>query len=222
MRILVVEDEEKIANFIKRGLKEEGYVVDIAGDGEEGLYLALNHSFDLIVLDLMLPIKDGLTVCAELREKGKNIPILMLTAKSSTQDKVSGLDMGANDYITKPFAFEEFLARIRALLRSKNNAESTRLKIHDLDMDLLTHKVYRGGKEITLTAKEFSLLEYLMRNKGSIVTRTMITEHVWEINFDSFTNVIDVYINYLRNKIDKGYDKKLIYTVRSRGYTIKE
>ncbi|MBP7554139.1 MAG: response regulator transcription factor [Spirochaetes bacterium] len=222
MRILVVEDEEKIANFIKRGLKEEGYVVDIAGDGEEGLYLALNHSFDLIVLDLMLPIKDGLTVCAELREKGKNIPILMLTAKSSTQDKVSGLDMGANDYITKPFAFEEFLARIRALLRSKNNAESTRLKIHDLDMDLLTHKVYRNGKEITLTAKEFSLLEYLMRNKGSIVTRTMITEHVWEINFDSFTNVIDVYINYLRNKIDKGYDKKLIYTVRSRGYTIKE
>jgi len=222
MRILVVEDEEKIANFIKRGLKEEGYVVDIAGDGEEGLYLALNHSFDLIVLDLMLPIKDGLTVCAELREKGKNIPILMLTAKSSTQDKVSGLDLGANDYITKPFAFEEFLARIRALLRNKNNTESTRLKIHDLDMDLLTHKVYRGGKEITLTAKEFSLLEYLMRNKGSIVTRTMITEHVWEINFDSFTNVIDVYINYLRNKVDKGYDKKLIYTVRSRGYSIKE
>lgn len=222
MRILVVEDEEKIANFIKRGLKEEGYVVDIAGDGEEGLYLALNHSFDLIVLDLMLPIKDGLTVCAELREKGKNIPILMLTAKSSTQDKVSGLDLGANDYITKPFAFEEFLARIRALLRNKNNTESTRLKIHDLDMDLLTHKVYRGGKEITLTSKEFSLLEYLMRNKGSIVTRTMITEHVWEINFDSFTNVIDVYINYLRNKVDKGYDKKLIYTVRSRGYSIKE
>ncbi|HNZ26920.1 MAG TPA: heavy metal response regulator transcription factor [Spirochaetota bacterium] len=222
MRILVVEDEEKIANFIKRGLKEEGYVVDIAGDGEEGLYLALNHSFDLIVLDLMLPIKDGLTVCAELREKGKNIPILILTAKNSTQDKVSGLDLGANDYITKPFAFEEFLARIRALLRNKNNSESTRLKIHDLDMDLLAHKVYRGGKEIALTSKEFSLLEYLMRNKGSIVTRTMITEHVWEINFDSFTNVIDVYINYLRNKIDKGYDKKLIHTVRSRGYSIKE
>ncbi|HPK62656.1 MAG TPA: winged helix-turn-helix domain-containing protein, partial [Spirochaetota bacterium] len=200
----------------------EGYVVDIAGDGEEGLYLALNHSFDLIVLDLMLPIKDGLTVCAELREKGKNIPILILTAKNSTQDKVSGLDLGANDYITKPFAFEEFLARIRALLRNKNNSESTRLKIHDLDMDLLAHKVYRGGKEIALTSKEFSLLEYLMRNKGSIVTRTMITEHVWEINFDSFTNVIDVYINYLRNKIDKGYDKKLIHTVRSRGYSIKE
>jgi DNA-binding response OmpR family regulator len=170
----------------------------------------------------MLPIKDGLTVCAELREKGKNIPILILTAKNSTQDKVSGLDLGANDYITKPFAFEEFLARIRALLRNKNNSESTRLKIHDLDMDLLAHKVYRGGKEIALTSKEFSLLEYLMRNKGSIVTRTMITEHVWEINFDSFTNVIDVYINYLRNKIDKGYDKKLIHTVRSRGYSIKE
>lgn len=221
MRILVVEDEEKIANFIKRGLKEEGYAIDVAYDGEQGHFFAATETYDLVVLDLMLPKIDGLTLCRKLREEKNTAPILMLTAKDSVRDKVTGLDSGADDYLTKPFAFEEFLARVRALLR-KGKPQQTKLKVADLGLDLLSHKVTRAGKVIELTAKEYTLLEYLMRNSGTVVTRTKLSEHVWDINFDSFTNVIDVYINYLRNKIDRNFKKKLIHTIRGRGYMLKE
>jgi len=221
MRILVIEDEQKVANFIKQGLKEEGYSVDVAYDGEEGYFLAKDNEYDVVILDLMLPKMDGITLCKKLRAEKITTPILMLTAKDSVKDKVTGLDSGANDYLTKPFSFEELFARIRVLLRKDQAATPTKLQVDDLVLDLLTHKVSRAGREIPLTNKEYALLEYLMRNVGSIVTRTMISEHVWDINFDTFTNVIDVYVNYLRNKIDKGYKKKLIHTIRGRGYMIK-
>lgn len=222
MHILVIEDERKISDFIKRGLKEEGYIVSVSNDGKEGLSLLKNQTFDLLVLDIMLPGMDGLSICNDLRQNNILIPILMLTAKNTTKDKVLGLDSGADDYLTKPFAFEEFLARVRALLRKKNNlTESSKLKIGDLEIDFLSHKVVRAGNEIILTSKEYALLEYLVRNSETIVTRTMITENVWETDFDSFTNVVDVYINYLRNKIDKGHEKKLIKTIRGRGYKIQ-
>ncbi len=222
MRILVVEDEKKIANFIKRGLKEEGYAVDVACDGEEGLFLAKTNEYDIVLLDLMLPKIDGIALCKKLKAVEVKAPIIMLTAKDTVKDKVMGLDSGADDYLTKPFAFEELLARIRAILRKQDTEAPTKLTIADLEIDLLTHKVARGAREIDLTTKEYSLLEYLVRNKGIIVTRTMISEHVWDIDFDTFTNVIDVYINYLRNKIDSGFDNKLIHTVRGRGYILKE
>lgn len=221
MRILVVEDERKIADFIRRGLKEEGYAVDAAYDGEQGHFLAATNDYDLIILDLMLPKTDGISICKKLREKKIFVPILMLTAKDTVKDKVAGLDSGADDYLTKPFAFEELLARIRALLRKKDNESPTTLQAGDLVLDLLTHRVTRDGKEIILTTKEYALLEYLMRNAGAVVTRTMISEHVWDINFDTLTNVIDVYINYLRNKVDRCFKKKLIHTIRGRGYSLK-
>ena len=221
MRILVIEDEKKIADFIKRGLKEEGYAVDSAYDGEQGLFLAKTNEYDLILLDLMLPKLDGLSLFKQIRKDNVSSPVIMLSAKDATKDKVAGLDLGADDYLTKPFAFEELLARIRAVLRKNESSGSNILQVEDLVMDLSTHKVARAGKDISLTAKEHSLLEYLMRNAGAVVTRTMISEHVWDINFDTFTNVIDVYINYLRNKIDTGHKKKLIHTVRGRGYVLK-
>ena len=222
MRILVIEDEVKIAQFIKRGLKEEGYAVDVANDGEEGHFLLSSNEYDAIILDLMLPKIDGLTLCHTLRKEGNQTPIIMLTAKDTVKDKVKGLDSGADDYLPKPFAFEELLARLRVLLRKKDNHVQTQLKVDDLNLDLLTHKVTRGDREIDLTVKEYALLEYLMRNAGNIVTRTMISEHVWDINFDTFTNVIDVYINYLRNKIDSGFPDKMIHTVRGKGYLLKK
>lgn len=221
MRILVIEDEKKITDFIKRGLKEEGYAIDVAYDGEVGHFLAKTNKYDLIILDLMLPKIDGLTLCKRLKEEGVASPIVMLTAKDTVKDKVTGLDSGADDYLTKPFAFEELLARIRAILRKKDTKSLTKLQVDDLVLDLVTHKVMRAGKEMILTAKEYALLEYLMRNAGAVITRTMISEHVWDINFDTFTNVIDVYINYLRNKIDADFEKKLIHTIRGRGYTLK-
>lgn len=221
MRILVIEDEKKIADFIKRGLKEEEYAVDIAYDGEEGYFLAKANVYDLIILDIMLPKMDGITLCRKIREEKISSPVLMLTARGAVKDKVTGLDAGADDYLTKPFAFEEFLARIRALLRKKDLPETTKLLIEDLELNLLTHRVTRANKEIQLTGREYALLEYLMRNIGTVVTRTMISEHVWDVNFDTFTNVIDVYINYLRNKIDSGRKKKLIHTLRGRGYILK-
>ena len=221
MRILIVEDEKKISSFIKRGLKEEGYAADIASDGEEGLFLAATNPYDLIILDLMLPKMDGIELCKALREKKIRAPIMMVTALDAVSDKVEGLDCGADDYLTKPFAFEELLARVRALIRKTDGACATMLKVQDLTLDLLSHKVNRQGEIIDLTNKEYSLLEYLMRNAGAVVTRTMISEHVWDINFDTDTNVIDVYINYLRKKIDGNFDKSLIHTVRGRGYTIK-
>lgn len=221
MRILIIEDEKKIADFLKRGLKEENYAVDCAYDGEEGHFLATTNEYDLIILDLMLPKMDGISLCRKLREEKINIPILILTAKDAIKDKVKGLDTGANDYLVKPFAFEELLARIRALLRARKDQPATMLKVGDLTLDLLTHKVMRSGKEILLTTKEYALLEYFMRNSGVVVTRTMLIEHVWDVNFEGFSNVVDVYINYLRNKIDHGHEKKLIHTIRGRGYVLK-
>jgi len=222
MRILVVEDEKKIAALIKRGLKEEGYAADIAEDGIEGEFLAATNQYDAIILDIMLPKMDGVSLCKSLRAKKISTPIIMVTAKDAVSDKVEGLDSGADDYLTKPFAFEELLARVRSLLRKHENQLTTKLNVGPLELDLVSHKVARDGKEIALTTKEYALLEYLMRNAGSVITRTMISEHVWDINFDTDTNVIDVYINYLRKKIDDGFKKELIHTIRGRGYVIKE
>lgn len=222
MRILVIEDEKKMASFIQRGLKEEHYAVDVAYEGNAGLFLAETNPYDLIILDIMLPEKDGISVCKELRSREINSPILMLTARNSVHDKVSGLNAGVDDYLTKPFAFDELLARVRALLRRQLPNKTTILKIADLELNQLNHQVNRCGKEISLTSKEYSLLEYLMLNANQVVTRTMISEHVWKEDFDSFTNVIDVYIKYLRNKIDKDHKKNLIHTIRGTGYILKE
>ena len=221
MKILLIEDEKKIASFIKRGLKENNYTVDVAYDGEKGFYLADINTYDLIILDVMLPDKDGISVCRDLRKLKIDTPVLMLTARNEVKDKVSGLDSGADDYLTKPFVFDELLARVRALSRRKRSEKTTTLKVGDLGLDQMTRKVTRAGKEIILTSREYSLLEYLMLNAGQVVTRTMISEHVWEDDFDTFTNVINVYVNYLRNKINDGYDKKLISSIRGVGYTIK-
>jgi two-component system copper resistance phosphate regulon response regulator CusR len=221
MKILIVEDEKKISGFIKRGLKEEGHLADAAYDGEEGRLLAKTNEYDLIILDLMLPKIDGITLCRELRQEGMTMPIIMLTAKDDIKDKVMGLDSGADDYLTKPFVFDELLARIRSLLRRKDAGSQAKLQTADLLLDVASHKVTRSGKEVILTPKEYALLEYLMRNAGKVVTRTMISEHVWDINFDTDTNVIDVYVNYLRKKIDQEHKQKLIHTVRTRGYTLK-
>ena len=221
MRILVIEDEQKIASFIKRGLTEQRYIVDVANDGQQGMFLAEVNPYDLIIIDIMLPDVDGMQVCSRLRGKDTRCPILMLTAKDSVKDKVSAFNIGCDDYLTKPFAFEELLARIRALLKRNQTRTLPNLKIEDLELDQLSHKVKRAGKDIVLTSKEYALLEYLMLNCNSAVTRTMISEHVWHEDFDSFTNVIDVYIKYLRNKIDKGFKKKLIHTIHGTGYTLK-
>ncbi|WP_306535017.1 response regulator transcription factor [Geobacter sp.] len=222
MKILVVEDEKKVSSFIKRGLEEERYEVDTAFNGEEGLRMALEKGFDLIILDVMLPKKDGLSVVRELREKRNATPVLMLTAKDSVEDIVAGLDSGSDDYLTKPFAFVELLARVRALVRRSEQDRGAEIRFADLRLDPVTHKVWRKDKEIDLTAKEYSLLEYFMRNPNQVLTRTMIAEHVWDYTFDSFTNIIDVYVNYLRKKIDREADKKLIHTVRGVGYILKE
>jgi DNA-binding response OmpR family regulator len=211
-----------MASFIQRGLKEEDYVVDVVNDGEKALFQAEINPYDLIILDVILPVKDGITVCRELRSKKINVPVLMLTSKDRVRDRVLGLNSGADDYLAKPFAFEELLARISALLRRNKQDKTGILKIADLEMDQLRHKVARAGKEIQLTSKEFALLEYLMLNATHVVTRTMISEHVWHEDFDSFTNVIDVYMNFLRNKIDKGQKKQLIHTIHGKGYVLKE
>ncbi|CAI2717888.1 heavy metal response regulator transcription factor [Nitrospina watsonii] len=222
MRILIVEDEKKVAGFIKKGLEEETYAVDVASDGEEGQSLAEFNHYDLIILDLMLPKINGLNVLSHLRSKNINTPIILLTAKDSVEDKVKGLNQGADDYLTKPFAFSELLARIRSLLRRGQSETKTVLQVGDLTLDLVSHKVKRGEEEIELTGKEYSLLEYFMRNAGKVLTRTMIAEHVWDYNFDTFTNVIDVYVNHLRKKIDKQYDQKLLHTLRGVGYVMRE
>ncbi len=221
MRLLIVEDEKKVAGFIKKGLEEETYAVDVAYDGEEGFHLAELNQYDMIILDLMLPKMDGLEVLTRLRDKKVNTPILLLTAKDAVEDKVMGLNKGADDYLTKPFAFSELLARVRSLLRRGQAETKTELKVSDLSLDLVSHKVNRNGEEIELTGKEYSLLEYFMRNEGKVLTRTMIAEHVWDYNFDTFTNVIDVYVNHLRKKIDKKYPVKLLHTLRGIGYVMK-
>jgi heavy metal response regulator len=221
MRILVVEDERKIAEFLKKGLRAEGYAVDTAADGEEGHFLAGTETYDLIILDLRLPRMDGIALCRALRAEKYAGPVLMLTARDTVKDKVLGLDSGADDYLTKPFDFEELLARVRALLRKRGSAEPTRLQAGDLVLDLLAHTAERGGRPLALTPKEYSLLEYLMRSAGTVVSRAMIAEHVWDVHFDSFTNVIDVSVNHLRAKVDRDFSTKLIQTVRGRGYVLK-
>ncbi len=222
MRILVVEDEKKVASFLQQGLQEEHYNVDVAYDGEQGAQLASNNEFDLMILDILLPKKDGVTLVKELRAKRITTPVLMLTAKGSVEDKVEGLDSGADDYLTKPFSFSELLARVRSLLRRGAAEKSTLLKLADLQLDTVTHKARRGDKVIELTGKEYSLLEYFMRNVNRVLTRTIISEHIWNYNFDTGTNVVDVYVNHLRSKIDDGFEPKLLHTVRGVGYVLKE
>ena len=221
MRLLVVEDEKKVAGFIKKGLMEEGYVVDVAPDGRTGLHMALDRVHDLIVLDIHLPKMNGLEVLKELRREKLATPVLLLTVRATIEDKVLGLDSGADDYLTKPFAFQELVARIRALIRRRTQVEQVELRIADLALDPAQRTVSRGNERIELTSKEFALLDYFMRNPGRVLTRTMIAEHVWDYDFDSMTNVIDVYVNYLRKKIDSGREPKLIHTVRGVGYVLK-
>ena len=221
MRLLLVEDEKKVSSFIKKGLEEEGYAVDLALDGETGLMMGLDGVHDLIILDLNLPGKDGLSVLRELRQTKVTTPVLLLTVRTAIEDKVIGLDTGADDYLTKPFAFQELLARVRALLRRQTEAEAPLLKVADLTLDPARRLVFRGEEKIELTTKEFALLDYFMRNPDRVLTRTMIADHVWDYDFDPMTNVIDVYVNYLRNKIETGHEPKLIHTVRGAGYVLK-
>lgn len=220
MKILLVEDEENVAGFIKKGLEEEFFSVDIAKDGELGLSMSSLYTYDLIILDVMLPRIDGLTLCRLLREKHIKTPILMLTGLDAVSNKVAGLESGADDYLTKPFAFSELLARIRSLRRRTADFAS-KLTIDNLRMDLLSRRVFRGDTEIILSQKEYSILEYLVRNKERILTRIQIMEQIWGDDFNSKTNLVDVYINFLREKIDKGFDTKLIHTVRGAGYVLK-
>lgn len=222
MRILLVEDENKVANFIRMGLGQEHYAVDVARDGRQGLHLAGNVDYDLIILDLMLPGIPGLEILKQLRADKKATPVLILTAKGDVADKVTGLDSGANDYLVKPFAFAELSARVRALLRRETAQAGTLLRSADLELDVTAHIVRRAGREIDLKPKEFSLLEYLLRNAGRAITRTMILEHVWDIHFDSISNVVDVHINSIRNKLDKDFTPQLIHTIRGVGYVLKD
>jgi heavy metal response regulator len=222
MRILVVEDEKKVASFIQRGLEAEHYTVDVAHDGDTGLARACDGHYDLLILDLMLPGRDGAAVLHELRARRHTLPILLLTARAAVTDKVRGLDLGADDYLTKPFEFAELLARVRALLRRGAGAPAPILTLADLALDPATREVTRGGRRIELTAREFALLEYLLRNPGRVLSRAVIAQHVWGVSFDTFTNVIDVYVNYLRRKIDADFEPKLLHTVRGAGYVLKE
>lgn len=220
MRVLVVEDEQKINRTICQALREESYAVDAAFDGEEGEQLADLNDYDLIILDIMLPKKDGLEVCTEIRQRGIPTPILMLTAKDSYEDRVQGLDSGADDYLVKPFHMGELMARVRALLRRESVAKSTRLQVDDLALDTSSHRVIRGDSPIDLTSKEYAMLEYFMRHPDQVLTRTMISEHVWDDEFDSFSNIIDVYIRRLRRKIDDNSAIKLLHTIRGSGYLL--
>jgi heavy metal response regulator len=221
--ILLVEDEKKVSAFIKKGLEEDHYLVDTAPDGEKGKALLQSAGpFDLVIMDILMPKKDGLTLLQEIRSEGNPTPVLMITAKGTVEDKVKGLDAGADDYLVKPFAIAELLARVRSLLRRKTTEKGTTLAIADLTLDLVSHKARRGTKAIELTAKEYMLLEYFIRNKNTILTRTTISEHIWNYNFDTGTNIIDVYINHLRTKVDGGFDQKLLHTIRGVGYIMKE
>lgn len=222
MKILIVEDEKKVASFIKRGLEDDGYQVTVSYDGADGFKRANNDEYDMIILDCMLPKKDGLTVLHELRESGNQIPVLMLTAKSETDDVVLGLDAGADDYLAKPFAFAELQARVRALLRRSEQDRGAEIRFADLRLDPVNHKVWRGQTQIVLTAKEYNLLAYMVRNAGTVLTRANIADNCWEYPFETFTNIIDVYINYLRKKVDGKFPTKLIHTVRGQGYILKE
>jgi DNA-binding response OmpR family regulator len=222
MRILVIEDEKKVASFVKKGLEEQSYAVDTAFDGLEGERLALKNDYDAIILDVLLPKQDGITTCQKIRLKQIDTPVLMLTAMGETEDKVRGLDSGADDYLTKPFHFEELLARVRALLRRKSQDKATVLQAGGLVLDPVTRRVERDGRQIRLTSREFALLEYLLRNKEQILSRANLAQHVWNVSFDMDSNVIDVYVKLLRQKIDKGFDRPLIHTIVGAGYVLRD
>lgn len=220
MRVLLVEDDARIARFVAKGLREQAYAVDVAATGEEALYQTAVNSYDILILDVMIPAPDGFAVCKELRASGQRIPILMLTARDAVEDRIQGLDHGADDYLTKPFEFRELLARLRALLRRPTGLQPARLTIADLVIDTAGQTVTRGGKAIPMTAKEYALLEYLARNTGRVVGRAEIAEHVWDEEFDPFSNLIEVYVNRLRRKIDTGAAKTLLHTRRGAGYVL--
>jgi len=222
MRILFVEDDKSIARFIEKALRENYFAVDVAFDGEEGLYLALHERYDLLILDILLPKMDGVEILKSIRERGIDTPAIFLTAKDRERDIIAGLNSGADDYMVKPFSINELLARARAILRRAKGEGRSELQVAHLTMDLKTHKVFRGGKRMDLTPKEYALLEYLMRNEGQILTRTMISESIWDYHFDSLTNVIDVHVYHLRNKIDKGFESKLLHTIKGVGYVLEK
>lgn len=223
MRVLLVEDEPRVANFISKGLRENAFAVDIAATGEGALYQVEINTYDAIILDVMIPEKDGFEVCLELREKGQNIPIIMLTARDTIEDRIAGLDFGADDYLTKPFAFGELLARLRAVMRRREKSLlPPRVVVADLEVDTHSRKAWRSGKEIQLTAKEFTVLEYLIRNTGRVIGREELSEHCWDETYDPFTNTIEVFINRLRKKIDCGNAKPMLATKRGAGYVLED
>jgi two-component system copper resistance phosphate regulon response regulator CusR len=222
MRILIVEDESKTAAYLRKGLNESGFTVDIADNGEDGLHLALNHPYDLIILDVMLPKVDGWTILTAIRRAHPDVRVLFLTARDNLEDKVKGLELGADDYLIKPFAFSELLARIRTLLRRSNTPQSDILSIADLSIDIVKHKAVRGKARLHLSPKEFALLALLVQRTGEVLSRTLIAECIWDINFDSDTNVVDVAIRRLRQKVDDEFDNKLIHTVRGMGYVLEQ
>jgi two-component system OmpR family response regulator len=223
MRALLIEDDRVIASFVVKGLKEGGFAVDHAADGEEGLRLARNGSYDIAIIDIMLPRLDGLSVVRSLREAKQSVPVIILSAKDKVEDRVKGLQLGADDYLTKPFAFSELLARVQALIRRATGAaETTRLTVGGLTLDLLTREVYRDGMRLDLQPREFALLEFLMRNPGKVISRTMILDHVWNYRFDPQTNVVEARMSRLRDKVDRKFEKKIIHTIRGVGYVLKE
>ncbi len=221
MRILVVEDEPRLTTVLRRGLQEQGYAVDVASDGEEGLRLAEQEPYDLVLLDVLLPVLDGLTVCRRLRAARNRVPILMLTARDGIDDRVAGLDAGADDYLVKPFAFRELLARVRALLRRDALARDPVLRVADLEVNTVTREIRCAGRPIELTSKEYAILEYFVRNPNCVLTRTQIAEHVWDYDFVAMSNVVDVYVGYLRRKLDDYHEPRLLQTVRGAGYKLR-
>ena len=222
MRVLVVEDNVKMAESIRRGLKERGYVVDVSHDGEDGLHLATTEPYDLVILDIMLPKRDGTEILRVMREKELRTPAIFLTAKDAVDDRIKGLDIGADDYIVKPFSYGELMARVRALIRRTHSETANVLKVGDLTLDLERHEATRAGKTVALSSKEFVLLKYFMQNVDKVLTRTSIGEHVWDMNFTGLSNVVDVYVNYVRNKVDRGSPTKLIHTIRGVGYVMRD
>ena len=222
MKILVVEDEKDLAEIIKEGLENQSFTVDICFDGEEGLFMAENYAYDAVILDIMLPVMDGLTLMENLRAKKVNVPVLMLTARGTMADKVKGLDTGADDYLVKPFEFPELISRLKAIIRRNRGESSSILSIDDLTIDMNSRSVKRNNNEIKLSSKEYNILLHLALNRGRVISRSILAEHIYDIDFDLDSNIIDVYINYLRKKIDKGFSRKLIHTVRGEGYIMKE